>query len=68
MIVGIENHPGLVRDISSGAVLNVNRTEYENYMARKQQNVAHSDEINNIKAELDQIKQMLQILIRDKNG
>lgn len=68
MIVNIEGHSGLVRDISSGAVVNVNRTEYENYIARKNQKATQSDEINNIKAELDQIKQMLQILIRDKNG
>lgn len=68
MIVNIENHPGLVRDISSGAVLNVNRSEYENYMAQKQQKMSQSGEINNIKAELDEIKQMLQILIRERNG
>jgi hypothetical protein len=33
--VNIQNKEGLIRDLSSGAVINTNRTEYENYLQRK---------------------------------
>jgi wobble nucleotide-excising tRNase len=66
MYVNIENKNGLIRDISTGAVLNVNRTEYENYINRKkqaelekEQASAQAEEINNLKNEISEIKQML---------
>ena len=75
MIVDIEKHPGLVRDISSGAILNVNRTEYENFIARRKQTQQQNDviatqneEINNLKAELTAIKELLKTLVREHNG
>ena len=70
MIVNIDGKDGLVRDISSGAILNTNRTEYENYIARreqaktaKQQIAQQAEEINNIKNEIGEIKQMLVALL-----
>ena len=75
MIVNIEGREGLVRDISSGAILNTNRSDYENYMIRKQQRQeqkatldAQSAEINTLKAELEEIKSLLKTLIREQNG
>jgi predicted transcriptional regulator len=66
-------HDGLVRDTSSGAIINTNRTEYEDYMARRQQAKdretaisQHTDEINNLKNELQEIKSLiLQVLNKD---
>lgn len=70
MFVNIKGKDGLVRDISSGAILNSNRTEYENYLSRKQQSAKakeqfkhQEEEINNIKNELCEIKQMLLALL-----
>lgn len=70
MYVKIENKDGLVRDISSGAVLNTNRTDYENYQIRKkqaelakEQASKQVEEINNLKNELTEIKQMLLALM-----
>jgi hypothetical protein len=70
MYVKIENKDGLVRDISSGAVLNTNRTDYENYLTRKrqaelvkEQASKQVEEINNLKNELSEIKQMLLALM-----
>lgn len=75
MIVNIEGHDGLVRDIASGAILNTNRTEYENYLANRQRRnkekeVQRSqlDEINNLKSEISEIKKLLQLLVKDQNG
>jgi hypothetical protein len=66
-------HDGLVRDPSSGAIINTNKTEYEEYMARmkeaeQRENAIsqHTVEINNIKNELQDIKSLiLQLLNKD---
>lgn len=70
MYVKIENKDGLIRDMSSGAVLNTNRTDYENYLTRKRQaqiekeeSSKQVEEINNLKNEINEIKQMLLALM-----
>lgn len=73
--VQIEGKQGLVRDISSGAILNTNRTDYENYLTKKRQAAEQKDQlvkqredIDNIKNELADIKDLLKTLIRESNG
>jgi Skp family chaperone for outer membrane proteins len=68
--VKIENAEGLVRDLSSGAVINTNRIEYENYLQKrkssselKQQIKQNSDKIEKLESDLSDIKQMLITLI-----
>lgn len=69
----VVGHTGLVRDTSSGAIINTNKTEYEEYMARmkeaeERENAIsqHTAEINNIKNELQDIKSLiLQLLNKD---
>jgi hypothetical protein len=70
MYVKIKTKDGLVRDMSSGAVLNTNRTDYENHLTRKkqaelakEQASKQVEEINNLKNELSEIKQMLLSLM-----
>ena len=69
----VEGHASLVRDTATGAILNNNRTEYEEYLDRKRKAEAreaeisqHSEDINNIKNELKDIKQLLQQLVSTK--
>lgn len=66
----VQGHNGLVRDTSSGAIINTNRTEYEEYMqrvrlAQEKENLLsqHTVEINNIKNELHDIKHLLLQLV-----
>lgn len=66
----VQGHNGLVRDTSSGAIINTNRTEYEEYMQRvrlaeeKDQLISqHTNEINNMKNELREIKDLLIRLV-----
>lgn len=73
--VHIEGKDGLVRDIESRAVLNTNKAEYENYLANKAKRQREKllqehqqEEINQIKDELAEIKQLLVTLIRKENG
>lgn len=68
--VKIENADGLVRDLSSGAVLNTNRIEYENYLQKRKANKQlqeqikqNSDKIQKIESDMSEIKQLLITLI-----
>jgi wobble nucleotide-excising tRNase len=69
----VEGHASLVRDIATGAILNNNRTEYEEYLDRKRKAEAreaeisqHTEDINNIKNELSDIKKLLLQLVSTK--
>lgn len=69
----VEGHSSLVRDVTTGAILNNNRTEYEVYLEAKRRNDAreaeisqHTEDINNIKNELSEIKQLLKQLVSTK--
>lgn len=68
--VKVNNAEGMVRDMTTGAVLNKNTSDYESYVRRrellkksKEQIVKQTEEINNLKNELSEIKQMLLALM-----
>ena len=70
MLVQIKDKDGLVRDMSSGAILNASQTDYENYLSRRQQSklakqaqAEQAEEINKLKNEISEIKQMLLALL-----
>ena len=70
-IINIKNHPDLVRDMASGAILNTNRGEYENYLIRRQkkqeqQRLLENQEtlINTLKNEVDELKSLVQMLLQ----
>ena len=63
----VEGHKNLVRDNYTKAILNTNKTEYQNYIALKnQKNKEHKriedmeEDLANIKNDLDEIKKMLR--------
>jgi hypothetical protein len=65
--VKVEGFESLVRDVKSNAIVNTNRSEYQMYMARIRAREKHGDEIRNavkeintLKAELREIKNLLQ--------
>ena len=67
----VEGYESLVRDVSSNAIVNTNRSEYQLYMARVRASEQQGDEIrsavkeiNNLKAELREIKSLLQEVIK----
>ena len=66
----VEGHEHLVRDNNSGAIVNTNVTEYQIYMKRIKSREQHGDQIrtavkdiNNLKAELREIKGLLKEII-----
>jgi len=73
-VVKIQDSDSLVRDLSSGAIINTNNTEYQNYLNKKtalkqmrEQIKQNSDEIKEIKSELSEIKHLLISLINKEN-
>ena len=67
----VEGYESLVRDVSSNAIVNTNRSEYQRYIARIRAREKQGDEIrsavkeiNNLKAELREIKSLLQEVIK----
>ena len=58
----VEGHSNLYRDVNSGAVVNSNRDEYERYMKAKANRENLVSEINTLRHELDEIKQLLKKL------
>ena len=66
----VEHHPELARDEYSKAVTNVDNDAYTKYMlgatARKERNttlMSNTEEINNLKEDMSEIKDMLRQLI-----
>ena len=69
----VEGHKDLARDVNSGAIINRNRSAYE--MAKKRAAEAQKQrdeirgatrEINTLKCEMHEIKDMLKILVDRK--
>ena len=69
--VKVEGHNNLLRDVNSNAIINNNQTEYQLYMKRIKAREKQGDqlrnackEINNLKSELREIKQMIKEIIK----
>ena len=67
----VEGHTSLVRDTNSNAIVNTNVSEYQIYMARVRSREKQGDqirsavkEINTLKAELREIKNLLKEIVK----
>ena len=56
----VEGHSNLYRDVNSGAVINSDQDEYDRYIKAKANRDSMVTEINTLKQELDEIKQLLK--------
>ena len=68
--VKVEGYTSLVRDVSSNGIVNTNVSEYQTYMKRIRMRNEQGDqirsavkEINNLKAELREIKGLIKELV-----
>ena len=73
--VKVEHHPELARDEYSKGIKNVDNDAYSKYMqgatARKERNItlrSNTEEINNLKEDMSEVKDMLRQLISKQNG
>ena len=70
--VKVEAQDNLVRDMSSNAIVNNNKNEYENFLRISEQKYKEKKEfeklktdVNSIKNDLDEIKSMLKSIVCD---
>ena len=71
----VESHPELSRDEYSKGITNIDNDAYSKYMqgatARKERNITlrnNTEDINNLKEDVSEIKDMLRQLISNQNG
>ena len=62
-MIPIEGHKNLYRDENTGAILNTDNIEYNNYLKLKNEKLKQKNEIDNLKKELSEIKSLLKELI-----
>lgn len=69
----VEGHESLVRDMSSHAIISTSDEEFNSYKRSRENALRQralitkqAEEINNLKSEMQEIKQMLSTLIKGK--
>jgi hypothetical protein len=75
-LIPVQDQLGLARDPHSGAILNVDATEYERYMSNYDANQKRKKDLQNLKgdvtmlqSEVSEIKSLLlELLRRTENG
>ena len=72
--VKVKDHLGLVRDPRTNAILNTNKSEYDEYMKARKKNASKSErvekletDVNDIKNDLYEIKSLLLDLARKQD-
>jgi len=63
MRVKVENNESFVRDLNSGAIININSTKAEMARKRKAARLQRQQEIRQLKGEVAEIKELLNKLI-----
>lgn len=64
-MIPIEGHNNLFRDESSGAIVNSDTVEYNQYIRMKNERQKQKDEIAELKSDVHQIKNLLMELINE---
>ena len=63
--IKVKDSGSLYRDEESGAILNCSDSEYDRYLKLKQQKLRESNEMDKLKNDVDELKDMM-ILILNK--
>lgn len=64
----VKGHKDLVRDMNTTAILNTNKNAYEAARERDRRIKKEKEEINILKRDVSEIKDMLQKLLEQNNG
>jgi len=65
-LVKIENEPGYVKDKSCQAIISTDNSGLEAYRARRKREQDKLDEINNLKQDVAEIKDLLRQILGSK--
>ena len=55
----VENHPSLMRDLRTTAIVNEDSTAYTRYMSDRRARLSTKDEIDTLRAEIDLLKSLI---------
>jgi hypothetical protein len=66
-MIPIEGHSNLFRDEKTGAIVNCDTYEYNQYIRMKKERQKQKDEISELKKDVQVIKNLLMELINDKS-
>ncbi|MBF86027.1 MAG: hypothetical protein CL489_16360 [Acidobacteria bacterium] len=66
--IEVEGHKDLVRDMNTTAILNTNKNAYQQAKERSARIEREKEEINILKHDVNEIKDMLQKLLEQNNG
>lgn len=64
MFLKVKDSDNLVRDSESQAVINTSKSEYQQAIAQRNKQLTLNQDINNLKEEVDQIKNLLQEILK----
>jgi len=67
-LIPVENHPNLMKDKNSGAIVNVNREAISAARMRKKKKEEDKERIGKLENDVTEIKQLLLQLIGKENG
>jgi hypothetical protein len=59
----VEGHPGLIRDLESNAVINKDKSAYQNYIQLRDQKLKEKERLDKLENEVGEIKSLLQKLV-----
>jgi len=59
----VEGHPGLIRDLESNAVINNDKSAYQNYVQLREQKLKEKERLDKLENEVGEIKSLLQKLV-----
>ena len=61
--VKVKDSGSLYRDEESGAILNCSDSEYNNYLKLKQQKLKETSEMDKLKDDVDELKDMMKLIL-----
>ena len=62
--VKVKDSNSLYRDEESGAILNCNDTAYNNYLKMKENKMKEVSEMDKLKDDVDELKDMMKLILR----
>jgi len=61
--VKVKDSGSLYRDEETGAILNCSDSEYNNYLKLKQQKLKEASEMDKLKDDVDELKDMMKLIL-----
>ena len=63
MKIKVKDSGSLYRDEESGAILNCSNSEYDSYLKLKKQKIEESNEMDKLKNDVDELKDMMKLIL-----